>query len=97
MLTLLPLSRQLYLTQEWPAEDSLNFGKAALRRCRLDIDLASAQSDANLRISETAQLRWRDMINSKNDVRFLHSERSGFNQPNEGIYMDVASRTLALR
>ena len=48
---------------------SLEMEDTALRRGRLDIALASVLSDAGLRISEAASLRWRDVLDAENGRR----------------------------
>ena len=48
-------------SKEYPGEARSRSEETALRRGRLDIALASVMSDAGLRISEAAALRWRDV------------------------------------
>ena len=55
---------------------SLEAENTALRRGRLDIALASVLSDAGLRISEAASLRWCDVLDAENDAGLVYIERS---------------------
>ena len=48
---------------------SLEMEETALRRGRLDIALASVLSDAGLRISEAADLMWRDVLDAEDGRR----------------------------
>ena len=59
--------------------------KTALRRGFLDIVLASLLSDAGMRISEAAQLRWRDVPDTEADVCLIYIE---------GPYGAVSTNTL---
>ena len=74
---------------------SLEMEETALRRGRLDIALASALSDAGLRISEAAALRWRDVLDAENDAGLIYIERSKTDQAGEGAYVVVTPGTLA--
>ena len=64
---------------------SLEMEDTALRRGRLDIALASVLSDAGLRISEAASLRWRDVLDAENDAGLVYIERSKTDQAGEGV------------
>ena len=55
---------------------SLEKEATALKRGRLDIALASALSDAGLRVSEAAQLRWRDILDTETGAGLVYIERS---------------------
>ena len=68
--------------------------ETALRRGRLDIALASVISDAGLRISEAATLRWRDVLDAEYGAGLVHIERSKTNHAGEGTYVVVTSDTL---
>ena len=69
--------------------------ETALRRGRLDIALASVLSDAGLRISEAASLRWRDVLDAENGAGLVYIERSKTDQAGEGAYVVVTPDTLA--
>ena len=66
----------------------------ALRRGRLDIALASVLSDAGLRISEAADLRWRDVLDAEDGAGLVYIERSKTDQEGEGAYVVVTPDTL---
>ena len=66
----------------------------ALRRGRLDIALASVMSDAGLRISEAAALRWRDVLDAEDGAGIIYIERSKTDQAGEGAYVVVTPDTL---
>ena len=68
--------------------------ETALRRGRLDIALASVMSDAGLRISETAALRWRDVTDAEDGAGLVYIERSKTDQAGEGAYVVVTPDTL---
>ena len=55
---------------------SLETEETALRRGQLDIALASVMSDAGLRISEAAALRWRDVLDAEDGAGLIYIERS---------------------
>ena len=74
---------------------SLEMEETALRRGRLDIALASVLSDAGLRISEAASLRWRDVLDAENGAGLVYIERSKTDQAGEGAYVVVTPDTLA--
>ena len=74
---------------------SLEMEETALRRGRLDIALASVLSDAGLRISEAASLRWRDVFDAENAAGLVYIERSKTDQAGEGAYVVVTPDTLA--
>ena len=72
--------------------------ETALRRGRLDIALASATSDAGLRISEVAALRCRDVLDAEDGAGLVYIERSKTDQAGEDAYVVVTPDTLvALR
>ena len=66
----------------------------ALRRGRLDIALTSVMSDAGLRISEAADLRWRDVLDAEDGAGLVYIERSKTDQVGEGAYVVVTPDTL---
>ena len=68
--------------------------ETALRRGRLDIALASVMSDAGLRISEVAALRWRDVLDAEDGAGLVYIERSKTDQTGEGAYVVVTPDTL---
>ena len=74
---------------------SLEMEETALRRGRLDIALASVLSDAGLRISEAADLRWRDVFDAEDGAGLVYIERSKTDQAGEGAYVVVTPDTLA--
>lgn len=67
---------------------------AALRRGRLDIALASALSDAGLRVSEAALLTWRDVLDAEDGAGLLYIARSKTDQEGEGAYVAITPETL---
>ena len=67
---------------------------AALRRGRLDIALASALSDAGLRVSEAVQLTWRDVLDAEDGAGLLYITRSKTDQEGEGAYVAITPETL---
>ena len=73
---------------------SLEMEDTALRRGRLDIALASVLSDAGLRISEAASLRWRDVLDAEDGAGLVYIERSKTDQSGEGAYVVVTPDTL---
>ena len=73
---------------------SLESEDTALRRGRLDIALASVLSDAGLRISEAASLRWRDVLDAENNAGLVYIERSKTDQAGEGAYVVITPDTL---
>ena len=74
---------------------SLETEETALRRSRLDIALASVLSDAGLRISEAAALRWRDVLDAEDEAGLVYIERSKTDQAGEGAYVVITPDTLA--
>ena len=74
---------------------SLESEETALRRGRLDIALASVMSDAGLRVSEAAGLRWRDVLDAEDGAGLVYIERSKTDQAGEGAYVVVTPDTLA--
>ena len=74
---------------------SLETEETALRRGWLDIALASVMSDAGLRISEAAALRWRDVLDADDGAGLIYIERSKTDQAGEGAYVVVTPDTLA--
>ena len=73
---------------------SLEMEETALRRGRLDIALASVLSDAGLRISEAASLRWRDVLDAEDGAGLVYIERSKTDQAGEGAYVVITLDTL---
>ena len=73
---------------------SLESDDTALKRGRLDIALASVLSDAGLRVSEAAQLRWRDILDTETDAGLVYIERSKTDQTGEGAYVAITPETL---
>ena len=74
---------------------SLESEETAFRRGRLDIALASVLSDAGLRISEAASLRWRDVLDAEDGAGLVYIERSKTDQAGEGAYVVITPDTLA--
>ena len=62
---------------------SLESEDTALKRGRLDVALASALSDAGLRVSEAAQLRLRDVLDAEDGAGLVYIERSKTDQTGE--------------
>ena len=73
---------------------SLEMEETAIRRGRLDIALASVLSDAGLRISEVASLKWRDVLDAENGAGLVYIERSKTDQAGEGAYVVITLDTL---
>ena len=73
---------------------SMETEDTALKRGRLDIALASLLSDAGLRVSEAAQLRWRDILDTETDAGLVYIERSKTDQTGEGAYVAITPETL---
>ena len=69
--------------------------ETAFRRGQLDIAMASVLSDAGLRISEAANLRWRDVLDAENGAGLVYIERSKTDQTGEGAYVVITPDTLA--
>ena len=69
-------------------------GRDGIHRGRLDIALASVLSDAGLRVSEAAQLRWRDILDAEDGAGLLYIERSKTDQAGEGAYVVITPDTL---
>ena len=86
--------RATALTPRTTRGGSLEMEDTALRRGRLDIALASVMSDAGLRISEAASLRWRDVLDAENDAGLVYIERSKTDQVGEGAYVVITPDTL---
>ena len=86
--------RATALTPRTMRGGSLEMEETALRRGRLDIALASALSDAGLRVSEAAALRWRDVLDAENEAGLIYVERSKTDQEGEGAYVVVTPGTL---
>ena len=63
---------------------SLEMEETAIRRGRLDIALASVLSDAGLRISEVASLKWRDVLDVEDGAGLVYIERSKTDQAGRG-------------
>ena len=51
-------------------------------------------SDAGLRVSEAAQLRWRDVLDAENGAGLVNIERSKTDQAGEGAYVAITPETL---
>ena len=51
-------------------------------------------SDAGLRISEAADLRWRDVLDAEDGAGLIYIERSKTDQSGEGAYVVVTPDTL---
>lgn len=75
---------------------SLESEDTALRRGRLDIALASVLSDAGLRISDIANLWWRDVFNAENDAGLVYIERSKTDHADEGAKVAITTNALAV-
>ena len=73
---------------------SLESEDTALRCSRMDIALASVLSDAALRISEAASLRWRDVLDAENGAGLVYIERSKTDQAGEDAYVVITPDTL---
>ena len=73
---------------------SMETEDTALKRGRLDIALASLLFDAGLRVSEAAQLRWRDILDTETDAGLVYIERSKTDQTGEGAYVAITPETL---
>ena len=73
---------------------SLESEVTALSCGRLDIALASVLSDAGLRVSEAAQLRWRDVLDAEDGAGLVYIERSKTDQVGEGAYVVITPQTL---
>ena len=86
--------RATALTPRISRGGSLESEETALMRGRLDIALASVMSDAGLRISEAAQLRWRDVTDAEDGAGLVYIERSKTDQTGEGAYVVVTPDTL---
>ena len=72
--------------------------ETALKRDRMDIALASVMSNADLRISEVAALRWRDVLDAEDGAGLVYIERSKTDQAGEGAFVVITPDTLtALR
>ena len=74
---------------------SMETEATALKRGRLDIALASILSDAGLRVSEAAQLRWRDVLDTETGAGLVYVECSKTDQAGEGAYVAITPGTLA--
>ena len=73
---------------------SIESEETALRRGRVDVALASMLSDAGLRVSEAAQLRWRDVLDAEEGAGLVYVERSKTDQEGEGAYVAITPETL---
>ena len=87
--------RATALTPRIARGGSLESEETALMRGRLDIALASVMSDAGLRISEAAALKWRDVTNAEDGAGLVYIERSKTDQTGEGAYVVITPDTLA--
>ena len=86
--------RATALTPRTTRGGSLEMEETALKRGRLDIALASALSDAGLRVSEAATLRWRDVLDAEDGAGLVYIERSKTDQAGEGAYVVITADTL---
>ena len=86
--------RATALTPRTTRGGSLEMEETALKRGRLDIALASALSDAGLRVSEAAALRWCDVLDAEDGAGLVYIERSKTDQAGEGVYVVVTADTL---
>ena len=86
--------RATALTPRISRGGSLESEETALMRGQLDISLASVMSDAGLRISEAAALRWRDVTDAEEGAGLVYIERSKTDQAGEGAYVVVTPDTL---
>ena len=86
--------RATSLTRRRARGGSIESEDTALRRGRLDIDLASVLSDADLRVSEAAQLWWRDVFDAEEGAGLVYIERSKTDQEGEGAYVAITPETL---
>ena len=75
---------------------SIETEETALKRGRVDIALALVLSDAGLRVSEAAQLRWRDVLDAENGAGLLYVERSKTDQEGAGAYVAITPETLTV-
>ena len=73
---------------------SLEMEETSLRRSRLGIALVSVMSDAGLRISEAASLRWHDVLDAEDGAGLVYIERSKTDQAGEGAYVVITLDTL---
>ncbi len=73
---------------------SMESEETALNRGRLDVALASVLSDAGLRVSEAAQLQWRDVLDAEDGAGLVYIERSKTDQEGEGAYVAITPETL---
>ena len=87
--------RATALTPRIARGGSLESEETALMRGRLDIALASVMSDAGLRISEAAALKWRDVTDAEDGAGLVYIERSKTDQTGEGAYVVITPDTLA--
>ncbi len=86
--------RATALTPRTTRGGSLEMEETALKRGQLDIALASALSDAGLRVSEAAALRWRDVLDAEDGAGLVYIERSKTDQMGEGAYVVITADTL---
>ena len=86
--------RATALTPRTTRGGSLEMEETALRRGRLDIALASVLSDAGLRVTEAASLRWRDVLDAEDGAGLVYIERSKTDQVGEGAYVVITHDTL---
>ena len=86
--------RATALTPRKARGGSIESEATALRRGQFDIALASVLSDAGLRVSEAAQLRWRDVFDAEEGAGLVYIERSKTDQEGEGAYVAITPETL---
>ena len=89
-----PPSGRLLSLREQRVVTHLRWEDTALRRGRLDIALAFVMSDAGLRISGAAALRWRDVLDAEDGARLVYIERSKTDQTGEVAYVVFTPDTL---
>ena len=96
--TLRGLSRRIGVSQkrarQFDAYALAAIRATVLRWGRLDIALVSLMSDAGLRISEVAALRWRDVLDAEDGAGLVYIERSKTDQAGEDAYVVVTHDTL---
>ena len=90
----LAAKRAMALNPRRSGGGSLESEETALRRGRLDIALATVMSDADLRVSEVAALRWCDVLDAEDGAGLLYIERSKTDQAREGAYVVVPPDSL---
>ena len=87
--------RATALTPRRSRGGSMESAETAVRRGQMDIALALLLSDAALRASEAAQLRWRDVLDAEDGAGLVYVERSKTDQEGEGAFIAITPGTLA--